>query len=123
MIVSFSIAGDMISASIQDWSSNPVVISIDTTAAPNYELDFPAITACKEIPSHHESWEIPTLVFNSIDFLKCTTGNECNEKIFNETKIGFRDFVEELAANHLKADDYLEETNEESQDCIDEGSV
>ena len=100
-MVNFTIAGVMISLNIQDWTSSPVVTSIDTTVAPNSEIDFPAITACEEMPSHRESWEVPSLILDSIEFLNCDS-DECDESTLNETKSVFGDFVEELIDKHLE---------------------
>ena len=93
----------MINTNIQDWSRNPVVTSIDTTAAPNSEVDFPAITACEEMPRKHQSWEVPMLVFDMIDFLNCSS-DECDESVFKVTKWGFKDFVEKLADKYLEGE-------------------
>ena len=109
----------MINTSVQDWSRNPVVTSIDTTAAPNSEVDFPAITACEEMPRKHESWEVPTLIFNSIDFLTCDS-DDCDESVFKENKAAFKDFLEELVDKYLEGEDYSEGTYTETSYCAPE---
>ena len=114
--MSFSIAGVMIDTSVQDWSRNPVVTSIDTTAAPNSEVDFPAIRACRDMPSHLESWEIPTLVLDSIDFQQCSNDG-CDKKIFNETKEAYEKFVGQLVNRHLETKDFTYEIHYEGSEC------
>ena len=118
MIINFTIAGVMINTSVHDWTINPVVTSIDSPSVPNSEVDFPAITTCKEMPSHHKSWEMPTLILDSIDFLNCSDG--CNEKKLTQTKTAFDDFVGELVDKHIAADFYSEMKYLEGAACAPE---
>ena len=50
------------------WTESPVTTSIDNTAAPVKELDYPSVTTCRAIPYYQSSWEIPSLIFNALKF-------------------------------------------------------
>ena len=92
----------MINASVDDWTKKPVVTSIDTTAAPTKDIFFPSITACHETPHHHESWELPSLIFNLFDFVNC--GKDCKSKSVTELLSGFENFISRIIDKHLKYD-------------------
>ena len=91
----------MINASVEDWTQKPVVTSIDTTAAPTKDIFFPAVTVCHEMPHLHESWELPTLIFNFFDFVNC--GEDCTSKPVMEMLTAFRNFTGKLVDKHLNA--------------------
>lgn len=102
VITSFTYAVLMINASVDDWTKKPVVTSIDTTAAPTKDIFFPSITACHEMPHHHESWELPTLIFNMFDFVNC--GKDCKSKSVTKLLKGFENFISRIIDKHLKYD-------------------
>ena len=102
VITSFAYAVLMINASVDDWTKKPVVTSIDTTAAPTKDIFFPSITACHEMPHHHESWELPELIFNFFDFINC--GKDCKSKSVTELLTGFKNFISRIIDKHLDYD-------------------
>ena len=69
----------MIFNSFQDWSDNPVLMTVDTFDSPMQNIEFPAVTLC---PSDHfqpDNWALTEQVFNSFEF-HCQPGNDvCNE--------------------------------------------
>ena len=92
----------MINDSYEDWTKKPVVTGIDTTAAPTKDIFFPSITTCHEMPHHHESWELPTLIFNFFDFVNC--GKDCKTKSVIELLTGFENFISRIIGKHLQYD-------------------
>ena len=57
----------MISQSVNDWTENPVVTSIDTVEAPISDVPFPALSVCHPSPNFHQNWQVPELILNFID--------------------------------------------------------
>lgn len=51
---------------VAGWTASPVTTSIDNTAAPVKDLDYPSVTTCRALPYYQSSWEIPSLIFNSL---------------------------------------------------------
>ena len=57
------------------WTESPVTTSIDNTAAPVKELDYPSVTTCRAMPYYQSSWEIPSLIFNALKFTDAQNPN------------------------------------------------
>ena len=58
----------MIFQSLQDWTDNPVLMSVDTFMNPMGDVDFPAVTLCQSQTVQPDNWALTEQVFNSFKY-------------------------------------------------------
>ena len=68
MVCNLSCAFYMCYNGVASWTTKPVTTSIENTAAPVKDLTYPSVTTCRAIPFYKSSWEVPSLIFNSLKF-------------------------------------------------------
>ena len=89
--------------SFKEWSRKPIETRIETTTAPNKDIDFPALSVCHEMPHSHDSWELPTMIFNALDWINCGAG--CKKNLVKQKLSGFKNFFGKLIDKHLASED------------------
>ena len=108
----------MILSGMKEWANNPVTTSIDTIAAPNKEVNYPAITVCHDKPHQHSSWKVTEKIFNFLDFLHCNEG--CNPQDMIEVRSAFGDFTANLIDKQLATKDFTNTFYHEYNFCAPE---
>ena len=53
LVLAFTLASLVVKSLLDNWESNPVAITIDTTEYSVTEIPFPAVTVC---PNEYDSW-------------------------------------------------------------------
>ena len=93
---------------------------IETTTASNKDIDFPALSVCHEMPHSHDSWELPTMIFNALDWINCGTG--CKKNLVKQKLSAFKNFFGTLIDKHLASEDptnsYTSDENGEQKPLI-----
>ena len=86
----FLTASLMIKAAFQEWDENPVLITLDTIAAPINEIQFPTITVCQDPYKQPDNWGYIETVLNTVQF-SCPRESATTYQILGEScqaKIG-----------------------------------
>ena len=55
------------------------------------------------MPHSHDSWELPTIIFNSLDWINCGTG--CKKNLVKKELSAFKNFFGVLIDKHLASED------------------
>ncbi len=78
--VGFGFAAYMISSSMTEWESNPVITTLDSIAAPIKLVQFPTVTVCPEALTPPDNWAYPELILNGLAF-------ECYQEVHGDLGI------------------------------------
>ena len=69
----------MIQYSIEDWSTHPIITTIERTdGTASEDIVFPSITICKGSSFQPDNWALPELIFDFFEF-HCMDENQCNK--------------------------------------------
>ena len=71
----------IILSALQDWSDNPVLMSVDTFMNPMREVNFPAITLCQSPSVQPDNWALTEQVFNSFKYDCKYKSGELNQNV------------------------------------------
>ena len=69
----FISSGIIIKSSLNDWSDSPLLTTLDSIGAPNEDVQFPTVTACKDESKPLSNWHLIETILNEIEF-------QCNDQ-------------------------------------------
>jgi hypothetical protein len=78
-VAGFSTAGWIVQQSLNDWSDNPIITTLDSIAAPIDLVQFPTVTVCSEKNTPPDNWSYLEKVLNFLSF-DCHDEKDSNYK-------------------------------------------